>query len=607
VHYFFIFNINFRLMKLFFPLILFLCGILSSVKAQDTTARHYLRKEKEFHLINIDSVKKYGNLAIAEAEKNNEPKIKIEALLELAFNFRENAQYDEALSIALESKSLALKLSDSVLIANGCYLMASIYFEKDNLREAEKNYLSAIRLFGKNRMYDYQAYAQNGLANVYSYFKMNREAGDYYTQALETAKLSTNKRLPGTINNNLGNFYIKLKNFEKAEEYLKKAAEIFSSIGSYHDLSSVYFNSGFINIAKKNYDFAIAEFKKCIELGREYHLYEDQKDAYKELESVYKLQGNFEKAYAYADSFRILTDKLHADDLEKKIGELEIKFKLEEKNTELKAKEQEIKSDEEKIKAENIAISMLIGFMLLLVVFSIILLYFFKKNKAKNKYLEEQHEEIMKSKEKINKALAEKEMLLKEVHHRVKNNLQIISSLLNLQASSSNNQEVITELNYAKDRIHAISLVHKKLYATDAIGQIDANDYITELVEQQKRALFNDKTLTYTINTNSCSFSLNTSVPLGIIVNELITNCFKYAFVNTNSCELTIEISHLDQNTYKLKISDNGIGFPANFDIKNLSSLGMEIVFSLTEQLSGKANLYNKNGACIEIVFKENN
>lgn len=592
-------------MKHLFLFFLF-CSCLLSAGAQDTSATHYLKKEKGFHLLNIDSVSIYGQLAIKEAERTGDQKTKIEALQELAFNYRENAQYDEALNFALESKELSLQLADSVLIANSCYVLASIYFEKDNLKEAEKNYLLAIRIFSKNKMYDYQAYAQNGLANVYSYFHLNREADIYYTQALETAKLSSNKRLPGTINNNLGNFYIKLKNYEKAEQYLSKAAAIFSEIGSYHDLSSVYFNSGFINIARKNYDFAIAEFKKCIDLGKQYHLYEDIKDAYKELENVYKLEGNYEKAYLYADSFRVITEKLHADNLEKKISELEVKFRLEEKNAELKAKEQQIKTGEEKIKAENIAISLLIGFLLFLGVFSVVLLYFFKKNKAKNKYLEEQNEEIVKSKEKINKALAEKEMLLKEVHHRVKNNLQIISSLLNLQASSSSNKEVITELNYAKDRIHAISLVHKKLYATDAIGQIDANDYISELLEQQQKALFSDKNLKYTINTNSCSFSLNTSVPLGIIINELITNCFKYAFKNISECELKIEISDLGNNTYKLLVCDNGIGFPENFDAKNLSSLGMEIVFSLTEQLSGKASLYNKNGACVEITFKEN-
>ncbi|MFL5752864.1 MAG: sensor histidine kinase, partial [Bacteroidia bacterium] len=260
-----------------------------------------------------------------------------------------------------------------------------------------------------------------------------------------------------------------------------------------------------------------------------------------------------------------------------------------------------------KIKAENIAISMLIGCLLLLIVFSILLLLLFKKNKAKNKYLEEQHDEIVKSKERINKALTEKEVLLKEVHHRVKNNLQIISSLLNLQASSSNNKEVITQLNYAKDRIHAISLVHQKLYAGDAIGRINANDYITELLEQQRRALFSGKTLKCELNTNSCSFNLNTSVPLGIIINELITNCFKYAFADTENCELKIEISHIRDNIYRLSVCDNGKGFPENFNIKNLSSLGMEIVLSLTEQLDGKANLYNKNGACIEITFTENN
>ncbi|MFL5752152.1 MAG: tetratricopeptide repeat protein, partial [Bacteroidia bacterium] len=333
-------------------LYLFFIFQLPELAAQDSLARYYFKKEKSFHLENIDSVKYYSRKAIQEAERTHNIRVKIEALHELAFNFRENAQYDDALKTALEARGLALSTTDSLLTANNSYILGSIYFEKDNLKEAEKNYLLAIRVFGKQKLYDYQAYAQNGLANVYSYFQMNREADLYYTLALATSKLSANKRLPGTINNNLGHFYIKLKEYEKAEEYLDKAAKIFQDIGSYHDLAAVYFNSGFINISKKNYDFAIVEFKKCIQLGKSYHLFEDQKDAYKELENVYKLGGNYEKAYEYADSFRIITEKLHTADTEKKISELEVKFRLQEKNAELKAKEAEIKSGEEKIKAE---------------------------------------------------------------------------------------------------------------------------------------------------------------------------------------------------------------------------------------------------------------
>jgi two-component system, sensor histidine kinase PdtaS len=594
-----------RSMRVLTILLFILVAFSTRLPAQDTLANFYLKKEKSFHLHNIDSVSYYGIKAVQEAQKGGQPKVQIEAMHELAFNYRENAQYDDALKLCLDAREIALKLGDSLMIGNNSYLLGSLYFEKDNFEASEKHYLIAIRVFEQHKMFDYMAYAQNGVANLYSFFKKNDKATEYYTRAIKTASLSSNKRLPGTINNNLGNFYIKQNDYARAEEYLKRAEKIFEENKFYHDLAPVYFNMGFINIAKKNYDFAIHQFKKCASLGRQYKLFEDQRDAYKELEKVYKLMGNYEQAYYYSDSFRVLTEKVTRENLERKIAEMEVKLQVHEKNNEILAQQKKIEKHTEQHKEENTVISMLIGFLAALIAFSIALMYFVKKNRAKNAFLERQHQEIMRSKEKIDKALAEKEMLLKEVHHRVKNNLQIISSLLNLQASSSDNEKVSEELQYAKDRIHAISLVHKKLYASADMSRISSEEYITELLDQQKRAFLGNKSLTAKVNTNKCNFNLNTSVPLGIIINELMTNSFKHAFSTRENCLLQIELSKLADDKYKLLVSDNGPGYPENFDINTLTSLGMEIISSVTEQLNGTVRCYNEGGACTEIIFTE--
>jgi two-component sensor histidine kinase len=592
------------------PFLLLAATLLLCVKpvcAQENTSEteKLLQKAKSFRTNNHDSAMYYGERSLELAKSSQDYKAQVLALHELAYNYRENSQYDEALREAFLARNILKSHFDSTLVALNEYMLGGLYFEKDNYNQAIKHYLLAVPKLEQLKLYDKFAYGLNGLGNVYSFAGKPKEAIFFYERALKAIEKTDNPRLHAATYNNFGNFYFRQKDYEKAMQFLQKAEELFKAADLESDLTNIYFNYAIINRDRKNYPEAIRNFNRCIQISKQSDLYEDQLSSYKELENIYRQQNNFEKAYAYADSLRDITEKIHTQNIERTVSELETKFKLEEKNQQLVAKQQEILLDEQKLNAETTAIMLLVCCLVLLTGFFILVFYAWKKNKNKNESLNRQNAEITKSKEKINKALSEKETLIKEIHHRVKNNLQVISSLLNLQVSSNSNEEVVKELNVAKDRIHAISLVHQKLYSGNNFEKINVADYINDIVIQQKIALEKNVRIETSIEADSIRFNLNTSIPIGIILNELITNCFKYAFKGRTEGHIHIAIHRQEELTYTLLVKDDGLGFPADFNLQQLSSLGMEIILSLAGQIDGSVRCYNDNGACVEVRFKE--
>ncbi len=208
-------------------------------------------------------------------------------------------------------------------------------------------------------------------------------------------------------------------------------------------------------------------------------------------------------------------------------------------------------------------------------------------------------------------SLHEKEILLKEVHHRVKNNLQVISSLLNLQTEYISDKHSLEKFNESINRIKSMALVHEKLYKSKDLSKIDFKEYIQELVLSVNSSynLGNEKVKTsieYKLNKNL--FDLETAIPCGLIINELLSNCYKYAFPQQQEGKIEVCFSlkrRKKQNYYHLKIKDNGIGIPENFTVNNATTLGLQLVFLLTEQLSGEISTKNISGTEVNIYFPE--
>lgn len=204
-------------------------------------------------------------------------------------------------------------------------------------------------------------------------------------------------------------------------------------------------------------------------------------------------------------------------------------------------------------------------------------------------------------------SLKEKEVLLKEIHHRVKNNLQIISSLLSLQSSyltDQASQEIFIE---SQNRIKSMSLIHEKLYQTSDLSSINLGDYVEELINYLIVTYDNRSTfLIYELSSDDIILHIDTAIPLGIIFNELITNSIKHAFNNKMEGKINISINKDSSNIIKIKYSDDGTGMKDDIDIYKTKTLGLSLIVNLVEQLNGSLDYKNINpGLEYSITFKD--
>jgi PAS domain S-box-containing protein len=212
--------------------------------------------------------------------------------------------------------------------------------------------------------------------------------------------------------------------------------------------------------------------------------------------------------------------------------------------------------------------------------------------------------ESKKTENEIKKSLEEKEVLLREIHHRVKNNLQIIASLLHLQEVSEEEKEIVDVLKESEGRVKSMAMVHEKLYQSPTFSDINFKQYIEKLVYD---ILYTYKIPTGTIKTNmiieEINLNIDTAIPLGLIVNELVTNSVKHAFPQSEGT-IIIKLKSLDEQM-ELTIADNGIGLSKDLDLEKTETLGIKIVNSLVNQIDGKIKLDRTNGIEFKITFKE--
>ncbi len=192
----------------------------------------------------------------------------------------------------------------------------------------------------------------------------------------------------------------------------------------------------------------------------------------------------------------------------------------------------------------------------------------------------------------------------KEIHHRIKNNLQVISTLLFLESEKFKDIDVLDSFKNSRDRVRTMALVHEKLYQSDDMESIDFADYSKNLINYLSQSyVLGTSDVSIDLNVEDVFLSVDTAVPLGIIINELVSNSLKYAFED-NKGKITIELKKFNSK-YKLAVFDNGIGLPDDLDVENIDSLGLQLVYTLVEQIDGSIDLDTTNGTKFTITFTE--
>ena len=210
------------------------------------------------------------------------------------------------------------------------------------------------------------------------------------------------------------------------------------------------------------------------------------------------------------------------------------------------------------------------------------------------------------SEEKILASLKEKEVLLKEIHHRVKNNMQVISSLLNLQSRRVKDPAVGEMLRESQRRIRSMALIHERLYQSSDLSRIEFSDYIRNLATHLFHSYQIDTSrIQLKIEADKIFLNINTAIPCGLIVNELISNALKHAFPNGRKGRLEIELHRVDKDGCILRVADDGVGFPEGLDLRRTETLGMQIVSTLVDQVEGRLEISRHNGTEFRLEFNE--
>lgn len=201
--------------------------------------------------------------------------------------------------------------------------------------------------------------------------------------------------------------------------------------------------------------------------------------------------------------------------------------------------------------------------------------------------------------------LDEKEWLLKEIHHRVKNNLQTVISLLNSQSAYLENDMALSAIKNSQHRIHSMSLIHQKLYNSENISTINMPNYIKELIEYLRESFSLGQRIRFELKIDPLELDVAQAVPLGLILNESITNSIKYAFPEDRTGMIYVTLEATSQNKYLLTISDNGVGFDTTISANKINSFGLSLIKGLSDDLDADYSIENKNGTIIKIEFSK--
>jgi len=426
------------------------------------------------------------------------------------------------------------------------------------------------------------------LANLYgnigaAYFNIKdyKKSLEYYNKALKIDEAVGSKWGVGMILHNMSQIHIKEKNYAKAEEVLRRSLAIKQELGNKEEEALVSSILGFTLAKRGKFDEGRKFLEKSVAYGEKENLTQVMGEALEYSAMAYEAGGKYKEALDFKKRHFVFKDSIWKVNQESKFLETQTKFETKEKQAkiELLNKENEITSLQlSTVRKRNI----ILGIVSLLFAALVFVMYsLYKKIKEANKI---------------------KDVLLREIHHRVKNNLQVISSLLNLQSKSIDNPEAKEAILLGKTRVHSMSLIHQDLYKEDNLTGIEMKKYLEKLS--------NDLFYTYNISEGSIqleteieniNLDVETVIPIGLIVNELISNALKYAFPDGKYGVIKVLLKE-QQGKLILCVSDNGIGFDqAKAIAKNDESFGHFMVDIFKNKLDANLNIDGTAGTKIDL------
>jgi two-component sensor histidine kinase len=505
---------------------------------------------------------------------------------QLGYVFERRGKLDFAADYALEALRLGIKLEDQRAVAIAYSDLSGLFWKQSKFEKGLEYGLKSIGLFearGINDLdYDFTLYV---VGNNYLALKEYKQALNYFNHSIAIGERYG-------FYNNLSDVYISLidlnaylNQFKEAEEAGVNAVKYAKLLENNFMIMRSWLSIGKMQNLQGKFSSAIKSLEKSIEaatanFGDQYYL----SQVYEALGRAYVGNHDYKRAY---EAFE------HYDSLKKEIftAEADQRISLIQTELDVAQKETTIQTQGTKIEQQKSYQTLIIVIACLLFILLSVLYITYKKNENKNKLLLIQNKE--------------KEFLLKEIHHRVKNNLEIVSSILALQSEKMENKNAIDALQESQNRVQSMSMIHQKLYQGENLGTIEMKDYFINLGSYILDSFGAKKRITIKYVMETLELDVDTAVPLGLIVNELLTNALKYAFPKNKTGTITIGLKKKDKDTLQLEIADNGIGKKGKAD--NGTGFGTQLIALLTQQLSGTMTRKSKDGTFVSFVFKPAN
>ena len=508
-------------------------------------------------------------------------------------------KFGEPLKYALQTIKTAETARDSIATAVFYNRLASLYLTEGERDEEALKWLTKAAdrcIADKDPNFYTVFYTMSGVMN-----KLGQSR-----KALDLLEKTANEQSTDQLNDlyysmSFANCYLGLKDYKQAEFYAMRADSFqmsfdsFPLIGVYRRtlvdnlFGEIYFARGQYERSKQYFEKYLAEAPAMVSLEKQVSVYRN----------LIKIDSIFNDVASLAKHYRTYTELLDANFKASRIRqaeELQVVYQTQEKQSEINALNQRSKLERANLRqatlVRNLTILGIVGVLIIA-----ILLYRQSRLRKKN------NEVILQKNDQLQHLLTEKEWLLKEIHHRVKNNLQVVMSLLNTQSAYIDNDVALTAITESQHRVHAMSLIHQKLYNSDNLSSIDMSFYIRELAAYLRESFNTGQRIRFEFDIEPLKMDVSQAVPLGLILNEAITNSLKYAFPGDRDGMIFISLAKTSSERYLLRIADNGIGMPENHTDKKQGTLGMSLIAGLSLDLDGNFFIENNNGTVINVSF----
>lgn len=550
---------------------------------------NYLYEKSEFRQSHIAF-----NSAMVLLKHHKNYLIKAEVLIGSGKVYTKQGNITQALNNFVDALDIYEKINNAKGRADAWNQIGIIHWKEGKNAEALSAYKKALEIREglKDSLAMSESYNNIGIINKLE----NNYTTAYalYVQALEIRKKYNNEKGVSQTLFNIGSLKSEMGLIAEALEYYNKSFKIKVKLKDEYGKLPCYLNIGDAYMLLNKYEEAEKYFMDGLLLAEKLGAGDYHQSFHRELSKLFEKQNDFQKAYFHHVKYMALKDTLINVSNNSKLAELQTKYDISEKQRNIESLTLERKLDKEKYAQEIYFRNSLIVIIILILIIVFAVLNWGRLLKKSNVQLEVQ-KKIIEQREK------EKEVLVREMHHRVKNNLQLTSSLLNLQARKMSDSEAVQSLKQARDRIHAISLIHQKLYSKDEISQINLLEYIPDLCNAVVQSNSQQGTkILLDFKIEPIFISVDMAISVGLIINEAVINSLKHAFWGVGDGQIEISARKTENNII-LIVKDNGSGISLVDNSENFGGFGFQLLRSFTTKLSGKMTIENNHGTIINI------